>query len=300
MSRKSYLKQACEAVPEFKTISETFLRKYTIAGKSESCTRNYLLQISKMVLSLGCSPLELSIDQMEEYLFTIHQNEKPSLSSFKHLVYGLRTLFTLFDREELLLELPSISSNKALPVVLSQEEVKRLLLAPGLLKHRVLFALVYDCGLRISEAIKLEIADVDFDRKTVHIRQSKCKKDRYVPVSAMTLRGLASYLETSKPKQWLFNGNVRGEKISREGIRHALRSAVKKAGIKKKACVHTLRHSYATHLLEMGLDILTLKEQLGHARIETTMMYLHIAQVNPIAGFAPLEKLYGDAGRKGK
>ena len=127
MSRKSYLMQACEAVPEFKTISEQFLRKYTIAGKSDSCTRNYLMQISKLVLHFTCSPLDLSIDQLEEYLFLIAQREKPSMSSFKHLVYGLRAMFTMFKKEKLLLELPSISQKKSLPVVLSQKEIKQLL-----------------------------------------------------------------------------------------------------------------------------------------------------------------------------
>ncbi len=123
MSRESYLQQACNAVPEFKIISEQFLRKYTIAGKSESCTRNYLMQISKMVLHFKCSPLELSIDQMEEYLYEIQLNEKPSRSSFKHLVYGLRTLFTMFKNQELYLALPSIKGSKALPVVFSQQEM---------------------------------------------------------------------------------------------------------------------------------------------------------------------------------
>ena len=296
MSRKSFMEQACELVPEFKDISETFLRKYTVAGKSSSCIRNYLMQISKMVVHFGCSPLELSIDQMEEYLFTIRQNEKPSLSSFKHLVYGLRTLFGMYGREKLLLQLPSIANGNTLPVVLSRQEIIRLLKAPALLKHRVLFAVVYDCGLRISEAINLKISDVDFDRKQVHIRQSKFKKDRYVPISDIALRGISRYLDTSNPKEWLFNGKTRGEQISREGIRHALRSALSKAGIKKGVCVHTLRHSYATHLIEMGLNIVTLKDQMGHSRIETTMMYLHIAQSAPGAGFSPMQKLYGGAG----
>lgn len=290
------MEQACELVPEFKDISETFFRKYTVAGKSSSCIRNYLMQISKMVVHFGCSPLELSIDQMEEYLFTIRQNEKPSLSSFKHLVYGLRTLFGMYGREKLLLQLPSISNGNTLPVVLSRQEIIRLLKAPALLKHRVLFGVVYDCGLRISEAINLKISDVDFDRKQVHIRQSKFKKDRYVPISDIALRGISRYLDTSNPKEWLFNGKIRGEQISREGIRHALRSALSKAGIKKGVCVHTLRHSYATHLIEMGLNIVTLKEQMGHANIQTTMMYLHIAQSNPAAGFSPMQKLYGGAG----
>lgn len=298
MNRKSYLQQACQAVPEFKTISEKFLRKYTIAGKSESCTRNYLMQISKLVLHFKCSPLELSVDQLEEYLFYIRQNESPSLSSFKHLVYGLRTMFGMFNNEKLLVNLPSIAQSKALPVVFSCREIKLILKTPKLLKHRVLFALIYDCGLRISEAINLRITDVDFNRKRVHIRESKHKKDRYVPVSSMVLRGLNAYLKSSNPKDWLFNGKKRGEQISKQGIRHAFTSVIGKTGIKKQVCIHTLRHSYATHLLEMGLDIVSVKNQLGHAEIRTTMMYLHVARSNPKAGFSPMEKLYTHATRK--
>jgi integrase/recombinase XerD len=293
MSKLSYLEQACIAVPEFKSLSEKFLRKYTIAGKSESCTRNYLMQISKMVIHLKCSPLDLTIDQMEEYLYFIREHEPPSLSSFKHLVYGLRTMFSMFKQEKLLLNLPSIAQSKALPVVFSQTEIRLILKTPRLLKHRILFALIYDCGLRISEAINLKLSDIDFNRQLVHIRQSKHKKDRYVPVSTLVLKRLGDYLATSCPRVWLFNGKVRGQQISREGIRHAFRAAIRKAGINKPVCVHTLRHSYATHLLEMGLDIVSVKNQLGHAEIRTTMMYLHIARSNPMAGFSPLEKLYG-------
>ncbi len=292
MSRESYLQQAVKAVPEFKLISEQFLRKYTIAGKSESCTRNYLMQISKMVLHFNSSPLELSIDQMEEYLFELQLNEKPSKSSFKHLVYGLRTMFTMFKNKELYLALPSIKSSKALPVVLSQKEIKTLLNTPKLLKHKVLFAVIYDCGLRISEVINLKIVDLDFDRKQIHIRQSKHKKDRYVPMSSLTIRGFHKYFQTVCPQTWVFNGKIRGQQLSQTGVRHAFRAAVKKAGINKPVCIHTLRHSYATHLLEMGLDIVSVKNQMGHAEIRTTMMYLHIAQSAPNAGFSPLSKMY--------
>lgn len=219
------------------------------------------------------------------------------MSSFKHLVYGLRTLFSMFKNEKLYLALPPVSGSKALPVVFSQAEVKLILKTPKLLKHRVLFALTYDCGLRISEVITLKITDIDFDRKQVHVRQSKHKKDRYVPVSPITIKGIQQYLESSNPQNWLFNGKVRGQQASREGIRHAFRSCIQKAGIQKQVCIHTLRHSYATHLLEMGLDIVSVKNQLGHADIATTMMYLHIARSNPLAGFAPMEKLYAHARR---
>lgn len=292
MSRKTYLEQACEAVPEFKTVSKQFLRKYTLAGKSSSCIRNYLMQISKLVLHFQRSPLELSQDQLEEYLFYLHQQDQPSMSSFKHLVYGLRTMFSMFKNEELFLSLPTISQSKALPEVFSQQEIRRILKTPKLLKHRVLFSLIYDCGLRISEVINLKITDVDFDRRQVHIRESKCKKDRYVPISSIALRGLSLYFETSSPREWLFNGKIRGQQISRQGIRYAFRAAIRKTGIKKDVCIHTLRHTYATHLIEMGLDIMSVKKQLGHAQLRTTLMYLHIAQSVPQACFSPMEKLY--------
>jgi len=278
MSKLSYLEQACIAVPEFKSLSEKFLRKYTIAGKSESCTRNYLMQISKMVIHLRCSPLDLSIDQMEEYLYFIREHETPSMSSFKHLVYGLRTMFSMFKQEKLLLNLPSIAQSKALPVVFSQTEIRLILKTPRLLKHRILFALIYDCGLRISEAINLKLSDIDFNRQLVHIRQSKHKKDRYVPVSTLVLKRLGDYLSTSCPQVWLFNGKVRGQQISREGIRHAFRAAIRKAGINKPVCVHTLRHSFATHLLENGTDIRYIQELLGHNSPKTTMIYTHVTE----------------------
>ena len=298
MGRQSYLEQACLQVSEFKTLSQRFVRKYTIEGKSSSCIKNYLMQISKMVIHYQCSPLELSKDQLEEYLyFLLQKTDSPSLSSFKHLVYGLKRFYEIFKNEDLRLALPSIEGSKALPVVFSQEEIRSILKCPKLLKHRLLFATIYDCGMRISEVMKLKLTDVDFDRKMVHIRQSKHKKDRYVPISDHLVRGLSLYIDTSNPKVWLFNGKVRGEPMSKEGIRHAFRSILKKANISKEACVHTLRHSYATHLLEMGLDIVTVQNQLGHATIATTMMYLHIAQSNPTIGFSPMQKLYGD-GRK--
>lgn len=240
MSRKSYLQQACEAVSAFREISDNFVRKFVISGKSDSCVKNYLMQASKLVLHYNQTPLDLSIDQLEEYLFHLRLEEKPSLSSFKHLVYGLRHIYAMAGKEELQLALPKIEASKKLPVVLSQQEIKKLINAPKLLKHRVMFGVIYDGGLRISEVINLKITDVDMDRRMLHIRESKCKKDRYVPVSYMLIQGIQKYINSTHPKEWLFNGKVRGNQISREGIRHAIRTARKKAGITKEACVHTL------------------------------------------------------------
>jgi site-specific recombinase XerD len=292
MSRKTLQSEACTKVPAFQPICHTLERKFRIAGKSSSCVLNYLRQASKLTIYYEKSPLDLSIDELEEYLYHLRQNEKASLSSFKHLVYGLKHIYAMFGKEDLHLSLPEIEHSGKLPTVFSQQEIKLLLAAPKLLKHKVMFGVIYDGGLRISELVNLKIADVDMDRKMFHIRESKFKKDRYVPVSDMVLRGLREYLDTSKPKVWLFNGRVRGAAISREGVRHAFRSAMKKTGIQKQACVHTLRHSYATHLLEMGLDLVSVKNQMGHANISTTMMYLHIARISPTHGFSPLSRLY--------
>ena len=298
MSRLQIQQQACIAVPAFKDICKTFIRKFGVAGKSNSCVQNYLRQISKLVLFYQKSPLDLTSEEVEEFLVYLRQNEPPSLSSFKHLVYGLRHLYGIYQREDMEVILPEVNHPKTLPEVFSKEEIHRLLCAPGYLKHRVLLATIYDAGLRISEATSLLISDLDFDRQVIHVRQSKFKKDRYVPVSTMLCRGVKKYIITCHPKDYLFNGRVKGQPMSVQGIRHIMHGAMKKCGITKKACVHSLRHSYATHLLEDGLDLVTLKNQMGHARIENTMMYIHIARVSNTRGFSPLQTLYPDNNKK--
>jgi len=292
MSRKTIREEACNKVEDFQEICHTFTRKFTVAGKSESFVENYLLQISKLTMFYERSPLDLSIDEVEEYLLFLRSKATPSLSTFKHLVYGLRQLYRIYNKRELELALPVIEYPVTLPVVLSKEEVRRLILTPKYQKHRVIIGTIYDGGLRISELINLQIKDVDFDRKMIHIRQSKYKKDRYVPISPMLVRGLKTYLELSNPKDYLFNGRIKGYPMSDYAIRYLVGQGLKRCGIKKKVCVHTLRHSYATHLLEDGMDIVTLKNQMGHVKVATTMIYLHIAQVCPSRGFSPLSTLF--------
>lgn len=292
MSKLTLQEQACCKVTGFREICNVFVRKFGVAGKSNSCVQNYLRQISKLTLHYNRSPLELDNEELENYLFYLRSREPTSLSSFKHLVYGLRHLYSIFEVNDLEVSLPSIERPKTLPVVFSKEEVRVLLKAPGYEKHRVLLGTIYDAGLRISEARNLLIANADFNRLSIHVRESKCKKDRYVPISPMLVRGLKSYISNSKPRHYLFNGKDKGTPMSKEGIRYVMRSALKKAGIKKDACVHTLRHSYATHLLEDGLDLVTLKNQMGHARIENTMIYVHIVRISPKHGFSPLKTLY--------
>jgi site-specific recombinase XerD len=149
------------------------------------------------------------------------------------------------------------------------------------------------------EVRSIKLADLDFDRRQLHIRQSKGKKDRYVPLNEMLCRGLRSYIEAETPATYLFNGKPEGQaggdfdsRYSQRGVQWAVQQAAKASGIRKDISVHTLRHTYATHLLEDGLDIVSIKELLGHERIETTMVYLHVAKNGRKAPFSPLDTLY--------
>jgi len=189
---------------------------------------------------------------------------------------------------------------------LSKEEVWRMLLACQLLKHKVLIGLLYGCGLRCMEVRNVRIQDLDFDRKQLRVVQGKGKKDRYVPLSEHLIRGLKKYIEAEKPKDWIFNGQplpnrVGGDfdsRYSQRGVQWAVKQATKAAGITKDVCVHTLRHTFATHLLEDGMDIITLKNLLGHENIETTMEYLHIAQLDTQKAFSPLDTLFAKCSSK--
>jgi integrase/recombinase XerD len=251
-----------------------------------------------MGLHFQADLLQLDDESILDYLHLLKRKRKtPSDSFFKHTVYGLRYLFRIYDQKESRVILPSIERQKALPVVLSQEEIKTLLKTPKLLKHRILIALLYGCGLRNFELCNVQLTDLNFDRSQLHIRQGKYRKDRYVPLCDMLIRGLRLYIEAEHPVQFLFNGkDPSGAKValSPRGVQWVLREARSKSGIKKKITAHCLRHSYATHLLEMGTDIVTLQGLLGHADIQTTMVYLHVSRVGRTAPFSPLEKLYDE------
>ena len=140
--------------------------------------------------------------------------------------------------------------------------------------------------------INLKISDIDFERKTIHIRQSKYKKDRIVPLSDYMAKGLQKYILAEHPHLWLFNGKEPDGRYSVRGISWVMRETLKKTSVTKDVNLHSLRHAYATHLLEEGLNIVTLKELLGHAEITTTMIYLHVAQCPLIKPHSPLDTLY--------
>ncbi len=274
-------------------------RSVDLSGKSQSTLTNYARCLAHITLHFKCSPLLLDEEQVLDYLHVLKSRSKtPSDSFFKHTVYGLRYLYRVHDMKAMRVVLPSIKRPNKLPVVLSRNEVKLLLKTPKLLKHRLVLAMLYGCGLRCFELRNLQLKDLDFDRKMLHIRQGKGNKDRYVPLSKIQIRGLKKYIAAEHPSTWCFNGNNAEGKpvpLSTRGIQWIIREARKHSGIKKQVTTHSFRHSYATHLLEMGLDIISIKELLGHADIQTTLVYLHVAQLGRQRPFSPLDRLYDNS-----
>src|SRR3990170_3944290 len=285
------VQRACANVKGFSALHKRLEKKIIVSGKTMSTLSNYMRCIAHVSLKYNCLPTQLDLEQIEDYL--LHLKKKgASEADFKLTVHGLRFLFRCDGLDDRAIKLPSIKRDKKLPVVLSPKEMKELLKAPTLLKHRVLIGVLYGCRLRCHEVRSLLIKDVDFDRNMIHIRQGKGRKDRYVPLGEHLARGLKKYLDAEKPVKWLFNGKDHQQPFSPRGTQWVIREASKKTSIKKQISVHTLRHTYATHLLEQGLDIVSIKELLGHAHIDTTMVYLHVAKAGRQIPFSPLDKLY--------
>jgi integrase/recombinase XerD len=295
LRKKSFtiVEQAIHQVRGFRNLYQELDDKIRLSGHSTSTLSSYGRKLAHLALHFGKLPQHISDKEMNKYLASLaRQSKTPSLSDFKFAVYGLRYCYRLLGMNDKAVKLPRIKENKKLPVVLNYKECKALFNASELLKHRVLLSLMYSAGLRAREASNLKLSDVDSGRMMIHIRQSKYNKDRYVPLSPLILKGLRKYYYACQPVEYLFNGNEPGTALSVRGMQWALREAVKKCKLQKGITLHTLRHSYATHLLEYGMDIVTIKELLGHERIETTLVYLHVAKPNRSNLFSPFDRLY--------
>ena len=287
------VEKAIQTVEGFAKVYKKLQQQVVLRGQSKSTLENYIRRIALISLHFGRLPEDISEEEINEYLAALASNLKtPSRSTFKHAIYGLRYYFRLIGHNKSAVLLPSLKEEFKLPVILNRSELRELFKAPTLLKHRIVLTLIYSAGLRSQEAINLKISDVDFERKTIHIRQSKYKKDRMVPLSEYMSTGLHKYFSVEHPYTWIFNGKEQDGRYSVKGLSWIMRQTLKKTGITKDVSLHSLRHSYATHLLEDGVNILTIKELLGHADISTTMIYLHVANPPSILPHSPLDTLY--------
>ena len=287
------VERAIQTIDGFQKVYNTLQQQTILRGQSQSTLENYIRQVALISLEFNKLPEDLSEDDINWYLTALALSPKsPSRSSFKHAIYGLRYYYRHIGQTKRAINLPSLRKETKLPAVLNREELRQLFKAPTLLKHRIVLTLIYSAGLRSQEAINLKLSDIDFERKTIHIRKSKYKKDRIVPLSKYMAKGLKKYLSAEHPHIWLFNGKEPDGRYSVKGLSWIMRENLKKTNIKKEVSLHSLRHSYATHLLEDGVNILLIKKLLGHAKIETTMIYLHVAQCPIASAHSPLDTLY--------
>jgi integrase/recombinase XerD len=278
---------------------QRFERNISVLGRSPRTFDNYSRHLAALALHFGCLPTDLDAGQVQDYLYELQQRSKtPSQTYFKHTVYGLRFLLKTEGLPYEFLHLPAIARPKTLPVILSRQEVWAMLQSAQLLKHKLLIGLLYGCGLRCMEVRNIELPHLDFDRKLLHIVQGKGGKDRYVPLSEHLIRGIQQYIGIEHPNRYLFEGagNPDGKgfdgRYSQRGVQWAVKTVAKQAGILKEVHTHMLRHTYATHLLEDGVNIITVQKMMGHANIDSTMLYLHVCQTPDQLPNSPLDKVF--------
>jgi site-specific recombinase XerD len=287
------LEKAKDLVVGFRAAFSRFEERLVLNQCSKSMFSNYSRNLAHLALHFGRVPHEVSVEEINSYLYRLTVHENLSVSYFKQTVFGLRFWFRLFDMDEKALQMPVIKKVETLPTVLSKEECKFIFKAPRSLKHRFLLAFAYGAGLRMNELRHLKIADVDLHRKQIHIRQGKGKKDRYVILADFIASKFGYYLDQVKPQLYLFEGQTPAQVMGERSIQYVINEAVKKTDIQKPVSMHTLRHSFATHLLEDGVDLYSIQKLLGHSNIRTTIVYLHVAQVIPKVAHSPLDSLYG-------
>ncbi len=259
---------------------------------SENTQKSYLQQVSSFANYFHQSPEALGSAEIQAYQLYVTNERKLAPGSLSIIAAALRFLFHVtLKREWALEEIPIPKKPLQLPVILSQEEVTRFLECIASLKHRTILMTAYAAGLRISEAVHLKVTDIDSQRMVIRVEQGKGAKDRFVMLSPRLLEILRFYWKTFHPQEWLFPGDIPGRPITRSAVESACRKARQLSGIKKPITPHSLRHAFATHLLEGGTDLRTIQLLLGHRSLATTSHYLKVATSTVCATTSPFDLL---------
>jgi integrase/recombinase XerD len=258
-------------------LRQRFIDDLRLRNYAPRTIESYVSQVAAFARHGGRSPDQLGPNDIRAYQLHLLQR-RVSWSTFNQAVCALRFLYrTTLGRPEQLPFLPYGKRPKTLPSVLSPDEVLRLLQAAPPPRDRMLLEVAYGCGLRLNELLHLRVSDLDSARMVVHVRQGKGAKDRLVPLSLRLLEELRSYWRACRPHTWLFPGQRANAPLSAGNVQRRFRQLAAKSGLSKPCSMHTLRHSYATHLLEAGVDVLTLQALLGHSSLQTTARYLHVS-----------------------
>jgi site-specific recombinase XerD len=263
-----------------------------IRNLSERTQQVYISHVAAFARHFGRSPAELGPSHIRTWQVHLVEKRGLSWSSLNITVCALRFLYgTTLGKDWAIERIPYAKPESKLPVVLSPREVHRFLSTLTNPKHRALFTVAYATGLRVRELAHLEVRDIDSDRMVIHVRAGKGRKDRIVPLSPKLLEELRAYWCTARPRPFLFPGARAHRPITTGSIRGACRRTVRLAGLKKRVTPHTFRHSFATHLLEAGVDLRTIQMILGHGTLRTTSRYTLVSTERIGSIHTPLDRL---------
>ena len=262
-----------------------------LSGAKPSTQRTYLREAQNLAKYFHKSPEELGEDELKAYLLYLMKERHLSEGTFRFYVAALKFLYrTTLKREWAVEKIRYPRAKRKLPVVLDLSEVQSLFSVTKNLKHKAILMMTYCSGLRVSETARLKLTDIDSKRMMVRITQGKGGKDRYSILSQTALEQLRHYWREYRPTKWLFEGTKKDEPITPHSIQLLFYAARKRAGIIKPASIHSLRHSFATHLIEAGTSLHHVQMLLGHRSPTTTTVYLHVSRLNLAQVISPLDR----------
>jgi len=268
------------------------LRRELVSRKySQRTIKAYLYYNEDILRFAKKNPKSISNGDIRNYLFHQVEQRNASASTLNIAINASKFYYGEILKKKFVYEIKRPKRDKKLPVVLSQNEVLRILSTVSNIKHKVILMLVYSAGLRVSEVVRLKVEDIDTNRKLIHVRGAKGRKDRYTILSDVALETLSLYMKAYQPNNWLFTGAKKTNHLSTRSVGKIFSNACEKAGIKKDVSIHCLRHSFATHLLESGVDLRYVQELLGHQSSKTTEIYTHVSNKNLRAIKSPLDNL---------
>jgi integrase/recombinase XerD len=264
----------------------------TLRNYAPKTIQSYVRRVACFALHCHRSPEHLGSEHVRDYLLHLLQERHVSMSDYNVTRCALRLFYrVILGRDDVAQSIAPAKQPRTLPVVLSRDEVTRFFDAIGPLKHCALLMTAYAAGLRVSEVVGLRVEDIDSARMVIRIQQAKGRKDRYVMLSPRLLAILRAYWKVGRPRGYLFPGIRPEAHVCAKTVEKACRRAREAAGLSKHVTVHTLRHSFATHLMEAGTDLRTIQVLLGHRSITSTARYVHVATASLATVRSPLEDL---------
>ena len=264
----------------------------TLKGYSEKTKKSYIGHLSRFLQFTDVKPEELKRNNLEKYMFHLLNDKNNSHSFVNQAINSLKIYYSeVLNLGRIHYEIPRPKKENKLPNILSEEEVIKILKGVRNLKHRAILFITYSAGLRVGEVVRLKVSDIDSDRMLIHIVQGKGRKDRYTVLSEITLNILREYFKVYKPKYWLFPGQDKNKPLSERTVQKVFKTACENANLNKCVTTHSLRHSFATHLLENGTDLRYIQELLGHKNSKTTEIYTHVSKRSIQKIESPLDRI---------